>query len=147
MGITVNVLYVKTHTENNTGRETMTRNEAFKVMIDGYKITHKNWNGDYVFFGGRNFKYFSKISQQVNDLMSPMEIFNDGYEIYTEKKTEKVTWYKVYFHRKDFSSKAEPSMFFHKSKEDFLTTNDLKESDLHWIKLEEVMTHEYEVNE
>jgi hypothetical protein len=121
----------------------MTRNEAFKAMIDGYMITHTSWNltNGLCYFEDNEFYYKTRYkTERLNRVMD----CKDGYEIYTEKKTEKVTWYKVAYHHKK-SDIAWESGELYTSRENFLTIHQATEDCFHWIKLEEVYTHEYEV--
>lgn len=123
----------------------MTRNEAFKAMIDGYKITHTSWNlsNGLCYFEDNGFYYKTRYkTERVNRAMD----CEDGYEIYTEKKTEKVTWYRVYYHFKD-NKYPQGSTCLYRNKDDFLNGIGDFESSFHWIKLEEVYTHEHEVTE
>lgn len=121
----------------------MTRNEAFKAMIDGHKITHESLpENSYCFFDGGTFYVRQDNYKQTYIHLSEYE---DGYEIYQEpKKTEKVVWYRVTAHKNDDDEPCTLEFLF-KSKDHFLGFVREKESDFHWIKLEEVYTHEYEV--
>lgn len=121
----------------------MTRNEAFKAMIDGHKIRHEDYSsGSYSFFNGLEFMFFNEILRKVQEVTTALE-YLDGYEIYTEKKTEKVTWYQVDYHKKGTGRNPNPGIMLYKSKDEFLAKTGCKSSDFHWIKLEEVYTHEY----
>jgi uncharacterized protein YkuJ len=68
--------------------------------------------------------------------------------IYTPptKKTEKVTWYRISYHKKG-NNYAFTEADLVGSIEVFLSEYGTSEGDYHWIKLEEVYTHEYEVGE
>ncbi len=61
-----------------------------------------------------------------------------------EKKS--VTWYRVSFHYKTEKSTAQSHNTLYRSIQEFLDASlGMKESDFHWIELEPVRTHEYEV--
>ncbi len=127
-------------------KKTLTRNEAFKAMIDGHKIRNKEWSIEEAFGHFKDTKFLYNNKNEEQEMFRAMS-FQDGYEIYTEKKTEKITWYRVFFHRKGHGFTACTAISLFKSKLQFLLCENKKEDDFHWIKLEEVMTHEYEVNE
>jgi len=124
----------------------MTRNEAYKAMIDGHKITHKGFIKDtYVYFDGIS---ICAVKVKYNQTYrTDLSIHEDGYEIYQEpKKTEKVAWYRVSYHYKDESFPC-TELRLYRSKEAFIVLHKYSENNFYWIKLEEVYTHEYEVSE
>lgn len=124
----------------------MNRNEAFKAMIDGHKITHTSWNltNGLCYFEHNEFYYKTRYkTERLNRVMD----CKDGYEIYTEKKTEKITWYRASFHHKNSKHPQQLTKDLCKGMEDFLGYFNESEDDYHWIKLEEVYSHIYEVGE
>jgi hypothetical protein len=123
----------------------MNRNEAFKAMIDGHKIKHKSWDHYYCYFNDIRFVLCLEKSKSQIDLKCDL-IEPDDYEIYTEKKTEKVSWYKITCHSVSDSRPMSCDYLF-KSEDHFLDYYKESKDDYHWIKLEEVCTHEYEVIE
>lgn len=62
------------------------------------------------------------------------------------KKKESVTWYRVTCHAKEADEATDYGRLF-RNKEHFLVYQGSKEQDFHFIHLEPVVTHEYDVGE
>ncbi len=60
-------------------------------------------------------------------------------------KKKNVTWYRVSYHEKCDGKKPNTCNELYKYLEDFLNFYARKKSDFHWIELEPVRLHEYEV--
>lgn len=115
-------------------------------MIDGHKIRNKDWFIKGAFGHFKNGKFLYNNQGEDEELFNAMK-FENGYEVYQEsKKAEKVVQYRIIYHNRSIDYHFDSGQLF-KSKQDFLKTYGKKEDCYHWVKLEEVYSHEYEVNE
>lgn len=110
----------------------MTRLEAIYSMIAGEKVRHISWDAlDYVLIENGDF---------LNSQGKPSAfLYSDGWMLFTEPK-KKVEWYRVSYFMKGNANPVNDRDLY-TSMKSFLSDN-AKESDFHWIKLELVHTEE-----
>ena len=88
----------------------MNRNEAYKAMMEGCKITHDDWaEGEYAFYSSDGeFVFCSDVGcEELNDGTNHLA----GYKLYA-RKMAKVKYYQGYFKNPDNYTLEVPDSYF-----------------------------------